>query len=182
LPPLPPSAPAAAPAVVPVIAPAPAAPVKPVATAAAPAPRPPAGAVVVQRPDHSLQLDAETAVLRGKDIKLIPHERGNANIGAWRNTQITVTWTVAVRTPGRFRVIARYGCPGDEIGSEFTITAGTARLTASTLGTPGWERFREADLGVLEIPKAGDIAVVVQATRLARTALMNLNRLTLKPE
>ncbi len=187
-PPAPTMSPTAPPVTVP--QPVPAAPAQPTVTSKPPpaptpvaTPPPSAGQVMPQSTDGTFMLGAEYAVVTpGIEAVLSTRYPQGPSIGAWRNIKDRAHWNLTLRTSGKFRVIARYGCPVADAGSEFTVTVAGNSLKAKVNGTPGWELYREFDLGVIAIPRPGDHQVVVQPTMKTRKAVMNLNRLVLKPE
>ena len=103
-------------------------------------------------------------------------------IGLWRNVKETLSWTINVPTPGRFHVILRAGCPATDDGSEFAVVIGKATLKATVKESANWDSYRESDLGIITITQAGEQQLVIQPLKKVRSALMNFNRLVLKPE
>lgn len=122
-----------------------------------------------------LALDAE---VKGHSARL---EQPNNNIGYWTNAADTVSWSVEVRTPGRFTVAVDYACASDSVGSKVAITIGDQTLHLTTESTTAWDHYRTVEIGQVEIKEPGMLTVTVTPVEKPGNAVMNLRRVKLTP-
>jgi len=139
------------------------------------------GRVVVPQADGSLLLKAEEAVIHGTTVQLGFYSAG-PSVGRWLDVNDHVSWTIRALSPGRFRVLVRYGCPWASAGSDFSVTVGTSAVVAKVKHTPGWEHYIERDLGSIRIDAAGEHQLVLQPRSKPAAGVMNLNQVLLVPE
>ena len=150
----------------PVVAPVPAPP------PAQPKPRPPE---TVAAP---LVLKAEEADLAGTKLQ-VEGPPGQRNIGFWTNGADTARWSLKVETPGRYRVdllLAIGGAP-----TEAVLEIGDRQLPAALATTGSWTSFTTVTLGVVELPRAGRVAVRLRARTIANWQPLNISAITLVP-
>jgi len=131
------------------------------------------------RPDGSLDLHARFAEVHGETAR---YESGGGkdNIGFWTNEKDWVSWDFALEKGGTYEVLLTYACePGSE-GSEFEVVVGQQRLTGTIEATKSWTDFRSISLGRLSL-EPGRYTLSVRPLRKPRLAVMNLQRILLKP-
>jgi alpha-L-fucosidase len=133
--------------------------------------------------DGTIELDAADADLgAGLGIEQI---EGKPSIGFWTNAEAEVAWDVKVSKPGRFAVTLEFACDADSGGSRIVLAAGegpsAARLEWEVPPTGGWRRFETAELGEVEIEKAGVIPVRIEPLAKPGLGVMNLRRVVLTP-
>ena len=114
----------------------------------------------------------------------------------WAGLDARMTWKVAVRTSGRYRVTIDYTCPEADVGSLIELSLGERRLTGrvgpawdpplydnqDTLPRPPAESrmkpFRTLDLGVLTLDQ-GEGDLVLRALEIPGRTVMDVRRVTL---
>lgn len=131
-------------------------------------------------PDGTLTLLARDADIMGHSAK---YEVGNGkdNIGSWMNANDAVAWEAVVSKPGRYNVTIEYACDNNDAGSDFKVAVGDEFVSGKVDATGAWTSFKTADLGRISVPAAGEIKVIVQPQKLAKSAVMNLKSLRLTP-
>lgn len=77
----------------------------------------------------------------------------------WNSTSQRIFWTTRLRK-GNYRV--RMNCSQPAFGSAVTVTAGGQQLAALVKPTGDWQKYGEADLGVIRVERSGAVTVVLQ--------------------
>ncbi len=134
---------------------------------------------ISQAADGSVILTASDAQIHGETARM----EGNKepNIGYWINPKDSVTWQANINKPGEFDVVLNLACqPGSE-GSEFTFSAGNAKLSGKTTATAGWEDYKEVNIGRIRLDQSGKIAIGITPTSKPGLGVMNLRSVILKP-
>ena len=104
------------------------------------------------------------------------------NIGSWHSLETVVNWQLTAVPAGRYRVFVRHALAKPLSGSEFQVTLGEAKLRGKTRTTATWLKYTESDVGVLDVPQAGDQTISIQGVKLAsKRCVMNLHSLRLVP-
>jgi alpha-L-fucosidase len=148
-----------------------------------------------QAADGSLELVAADAQILGNTAQ-VEQKGDQPNIGYWTDQSDRVAWTVSVQKPGSYRVVVEYACPDDVSGSTYKValtrfkpegSQSEARLDSVVVGTVGatgdWATYHTETLSgtlVLNDPGLHTILVIPQSK--PHLAVMNLRRITLKPE
>ena len=96
------------------------------------------------------------------------------NIGYWTNLSDSVTWQANITQPGEFEVTFNLACAPGSDGSEFTFTAGNAKLSGKTTATAGWEDYKQVNIGRIRIDQPGNVSIGITATSKPGMAVMNL--------
>ena len=109
------------------------------------------------------------------------------NIGYWLDREAFPSWPVRVVgvplgsvQPVRFGVTLVYACDNGSAGSGFRVEAGNARLDSVTVGTGGWQQYREVFLGSLDLVP-GIQEIRVKAVTKPGEAVMNIREIRLEP-
>ncbi len=132
------------------------------------------------RADGSLVLPAARATVHGRTARAEQKYGRVTNIGFWNNPRDWVSWEITIPRQARYRVFVSLACPNSVAGSSYAIEVAGKRLLAKVPGTGGWDRFAKFSVGEIKIP-AGKHLLAVKPVRLAGSALMNLESVTLKP-
>jgi alpha-L-fucosidase len=142
-----------------------------------PAPLPEAAAEVIQ-PDAkgNVTLSADAADLHGGQINTETRD-GQSNIGFWDNSGEWAAWKVRFTQPGTFKVSATVATTNPE--SHFVLAAGGRQLAGKVEQTGDWGKFRDFDLGQIEIKQAGDQTITMKPEDAATWKAINLRKLTL---
>jgi alpha-L-fucosidase len=132
-----------------------------------------------QAADGSVTLPAAEADIIGATAKLEGHKE--PKIGYWTDPKDAVAWRAIINKPGEFDVLLNLAClPGSE-GSEFTFSAGAAKLAGKVKATGGWEDYQQVNIGRIRIDQSGPISLAIQPSGKPGLAVMNLRAITLKP-
>jgi len=125
----------------------------------------------------ALRLRSSNAEIHGDGIAF---EARYQNIGAWRNANARVAWTVQLPAAASYDVWLHWACADDEAGDTFRFQLGNSDLTAKVPGTGSWDRFQSAKFGRLELP-AGQHRAVFAADPALRGYLIDLLEVRLVP-
>lgn len=131
---------------------------------------------ITQRPDGTVQLNAEDATLHGNTLRYEP-DANKRCIGYWTDSAEWAEWEFKISRPGRFTVVVETAAQGE--GARFAINVGTAKLTLSVPRTGDYSRFTRSELGQVELP-TGMAKLEVRAVKDGWTPV-NLRSVTLKP-
>ncbi|HEX3999616.1 MAG TPA: alpha-L-fucosidase [Pirellulales bacterium] len=133
---------------------------------------------VVQRqaPDGSIRLSADDAILHGKQLRHEHPEQGG-NIGYWLDPAEWVEWNFIAVRPGTYAVKAEMA----ETGSgKFTLAIGDRSIETSSPDTHSYDRYRQVELGRIEIAAPGKTSLSVKPIKIGWAA-SNLKSITLEP-
>ncbi|MDD4872352.1 MAG: alpha-L-fucosidase, partial [Kiritimatiellae bacterium] len=133
---------------------------------------------LVQESDGSIILLPGDAEIHGS--AKVQNSHGKENIGYWTDVSCFVTWKFKVIKPGKFNVEITSACEGKG-GSEYTVSVGNESLKGMVDGTGKWDKFKSKKLGVISIPEAGMVELVVKPLNKKNAGVMNLQSITLKP-
>ncbi len=91
-----------------------------------------------------------------------PHPRKEAtNLAAWRNAKAWVSWDARVPKAGKLPVHVIWGCDGNA-KSKYTVEVAGQTLDGRSTNTGGWDTFKVAKLGEVDIPKPGTYTVTLK--------------------
>jgi len=127
--------------------------------------------------DGSVVLDYLRATIHGKTPKV---EAGQ--IGYWKNSADSVSWTFRAAKPGTYAVRIVYSCAKGAGGSAFTVAVGKSTLQAATKETGSWRKRVARDLGTVTIDKAGEHTLTVKPKTPPAWKSMGLTSVTLTPK
>ena len=134
--------------------------------------------VVVAPAGGELRLLATSAELYGEQIVF---EGPFQNIGYWSAPRDSVVWNVKTDAPAEWDVWFDWSCSPDAAGNDFVLEGAAATLSGKIEGTGGWDRYRQARVGSVQLP-AGMQALTLRPSGPAiRGALMDLRGVHLVP-
>ena len=113
-----------------------------------------AGAAATIGPDAKgrLVLSPDDAAFEGK---IAAEEKGGQpNIGFWDDAGDSASWKVHFPSPGRYTV--RTSCATNSDGVEFVVEIAGRQLVGRAAKTGEWDKFKDVDLGPVEIEAAGE--------------------------
>jgi len=116
--------------------------------------------LVTQGSDIPFQLDYRLAVTTGRAIKRFNRD-GGFHIAKWTGPEDACEWRLLVSQPGRYRVLISYTAPRESAGRRYAVRIGDQSLERAVVGTGEGYHYREFDLGVVELKKAGPLTVRV---------------------
>ncbi len=127
--------------------------------------------------DGALHLTARNCAIYGSSLVL---EQEHGNLGSWSHEDDEAVWTVEVARPGKYAVSLEWACAPAAAGNAFILQAPGNRLTGKVAGTGGWDRYRTAQVGEIELP-AGRQEVALRAGGPIKGALIDLKAVKLVP-
>lgn len=126
----------------------------------------------------ALFLTGSLASIHGDDIRFEPHF---GNIGFWHGPEDHVAWTVDVRRAGPYTVHLDWACADSSAGNAYRIIGPGFELTGTVPATGGWNRYRQAEIGSIELTP-GIHRIIVRPGHAPRGALMDLRSVALAPD
>ena len=134
--------------------------------------------VVVPESDGALVLSAARGEIYGDDICFeVPHQ----NIGHWHTERDVVVWTAKIERAAKYDVIIEWSCHPDSAGNRWKLEGGSKPLLGTVTSTGGWDRFREAAVGSLELSAGYQRFSMRAEGPLAGRALFDLKTVRLIP-
>jgi alpha-L-fucosidase len=134
--------------------------------------------VVTQGSDVPFQLDYRRAVTTGGAIKRFNRD-GGFHISKWTGPGDSSEWRLVVSQPGRYRVLISYAAPPRTGGRGYTVRIGEHTLSAQVVSTGVGYRYREFDLGTIELKTPGPTTVRI-APQIEGGNLMYLQHILLR--
>ena len=129
--------------------------------------------------DGSIQIHARDAVTHGKMLRFEPQPHKDT-VGYWTQADDWAEWRFAVVDAGTYTVTMRYGCADGQGGSELAIQVGPAALAFTVEATGGFQAWRDASLGTVELPAGEDMKLTIKPRRKAHNAVMDVQQITLR--
>lgn len=126
----------------------------------------------------AVTLPASNAQLNGELLSYFTDKNRNT-LGRWVNAGDYPSWRAQFSKPGKYKITACYGSPG---GTTFELRVGAETIAAETKNTGGFESYREIEIGSVNIPSAGVLAIEMRPLVLKGGALGNLKYLRVEPE
>lgn len=128
-----------------------------------------------------IQLPARTADVTGIQLRYEPQPHKNT-LGFWVNETDTAHWDFQVNTPGRFEVIGLIGCGPGQGGSEVGFILDDQKpLVLTVPDTGGFQAFQPMKIGEVEIQNPGRHRLLIKPLKKAKSAVMDVRQVTLKP-
>lgn len=130
--------------------------------------------------DGVFRLLAEDAVCHGPPEIRFNTFAGEKNIGWWDFDSQWLEWKVDVETAGKYDVSLRYSRPG-EVSTGLELVVGGATLATPVPGSGGWDRWKEVDLGEIELAVGEGQMATLKAFDLPSEGVINFVELVLTP-
>ncbi|MEO2016152.1 MAG: neutral/alkaline non-lysosomal ceramidase N-terminal domain-containing protein [Fuerstiella sp.] len=127
--------------------------------------------------DGFLLLTADAAEIRGGDITF---ETEFANIGYWHNEQDLATWKVRLTESGRYDIYIDAACATASAGNSFRIDGIAESVSATVMGTGGWNRYHHQKVGTTQLDSGLNV-IVVRSHGPVKQALFDLREVRLVP-
>jgi len=115
----------------------------------------------------------------------IQYENRFENLGWWRDTASTASWTVQIPTTGKYHVAVAYAC-NVTCGGDFEVSvidpdgSGTQTITSNLPPRSDWSDFINLAIGNIELT-TGTRVISVRAASKPGESFINLRNLTLMP-
>ena len=138
---------------------------------------------IAQQADGTIILPASKAALHkaSSDSQLVyeTHDNGD-NIGFWTDANDTVSWSIKVSSPGKFKITTEFAQPYDIVNKFALVVDGKqVQCTASPSGS-WWDFKSEDSADTLEL-SAGEIIVTAKPIEEAWRGI-NLRKIVLTPK
>lgn len=108
-------------------------------------------------------------------------EEQHKNLGWWSSADDMVVWTLNAPHAGRYTVSRAWACEATATGNTCVIEAVGKSIRHKVTATSGWDDYKSADLGELELP-AGEVRLTLKPTSRPLPALADVKSLTLTPK
>jgi arylsulfatase A-like enzyme len=134
----------------------------------------------LQAANGSITIPARTAEVHGVMLRYepLPHKD---TLGFWVNERDYATFEFTVKSPGQFKIEALQGCGAGQGGSVVEFSVGDQKLELTVEDTGGFQNFRPREVGIVEIEKPGRYTLKVAAKSKAKSAVMDLRQVVLRP-
>lgn len=140
----------------------------------------PEGPAPVQAADGSIVLEASSATTWSENMRFEPKSEKNC-LGFWTSEDDFAEWDFEVTKPGRYKVTVVHGCGTGNEGSEVAVKLGEQELKFSVKDTGGFQKWSEEQVGEVEIKKPGKMRLVIDPVSKAKSAVLDVNKVVLKP-
>jgi alpha-L-fucosidase len=117
--------------------------------------------------------------IHGSRLRYDTGKKGRDNVTDWSDPADGISWRFRAAEQGSYRVEASYAVDGESAGGSFAVEIAGRTLSAVTRPTGGWYDFQPHDLGIVDIPAAGEYTLKVTAKQIPGAALMNLRHVAL---
>ena len=142
--------------------------------------KPPPAAQVreVVRPakNGSITLLPEAAEFHGDQVR-VEEQHGHSYVAAWDNPADWVSWAIELPATTAYQVEVTYSAAAGE--STLDVSMAGQKLACAAERTEGWFNYRHANLGRVEIPKAGIHDLTVRAHDAAAWRPVNIRSIEL---
>ncbi len=129
-----------------------------------------------QAPNGSIALPATEATLHGNHVQYEDRDDRKC-IGYWTDPSDWIEWQLHVTRPGRFHATAEVAALGS---GRFELSAGDSKIQTSAPATGDYGKFEKVDLGTIEIPQRGTVALALKPVP-QNWQPLNLRELKLTP-
>lgn len=136
--------------------------------------------VVAPSADGTISLHSRFAIVHGEMLRFEPQPHKNT-IGYWVKEADWAEWTCIAPASRKYHVELRYGCGDGQGGSDLELTIGDAVLPFRVQSTGGFQAWREVQLGTVELTTGKTIRVTAKPKKKAKTAVMDIQQITLRP-
>ena len=133
--------------------------------------------MVTQGSDTPFQLDYRRAIATGRAVKRFNRD-GGFHISKWTGPEDSCEWRLLVSQPARYRVLISYAA-APEFAARLHPPDRRTNPRSTGRGTGEGYRYRETELGMVELKKPGPL-IVRLAPKDAGVNLMYLQRLVLR--
>jgi len=130
--------------------------------------------VIQPAPDGSVTLDAESADLKGTQIRL-EEIGGEPSVGFWDIAGEWLSWKVKFAGPGKFKVTALCATPHRD--SEFVLEVAGQQLSGKVPTTRSFQDFQTFEVGKVDVKAAGEQVVKLRPKDAATWKAINLRTL-----
>jgi hypothetical protein len=123
---------------------------------------------------------AKDATTYSEKMRYEPKEVKNC-LGYWTEVEDGAEWTFEISQPGKFAVEVTQGCGKGQGGSRVAVSVGEWSNEFEVKDTGGFQNWETVDAGVVEIEEAGVRVLKIQPASKAAKAVLDVNRVVLRP-
>lgn len=123
------------------------------------------------------RLTAPKGELRGPNILF---EEPFQNVGYWHAESDHVAWKLDVDKPGKYDIYIDWSCAEASAGNRYQLDIAGEQLRGTVPGTGGWDRYRQLQIGQVDLSASSHRLVVSPAVPV-RQALFDLREVRLVP-
>jgi hypothetical protein len=128
----------------------------------------------------SFRLPAASATILGESL-FVKKDDPNPALAYWVKPRDVAVWTIQVKKPGRYKISALYGAPGNS-PNRYYVKIGETKLVDDVLDSGGYDAPPvEFSVGEVRIDKPGLVTVEVGPEVPLSGGLFNLHALRLTP-
>jgi arylsulfatase A len=140
----------------------------------------PAGKVIPQQRDGTIELHARDVTIHGTTVRYEPQPHKNT-IGFWTRVEDWVSWDFTVTQPGEFRLEILQGCGTGSGGAQVEYSVAGQTILDTVVETGGFQNFVVRPLGVVKISQPGQYTLNVRPRTRPGKAVQDLRQATLRP-
>jgi hypothetical protein len=140
----------------------------------------PEGDEPAQAIDGTVHLAARDATTFSRRMRYEPKPEKDC-LGFWTEVDDWAEWNFAVHDGGPFTVQVLHGCGGGNHGSEVAVWINDVQRTFTVADTGGYQSWKPADLGAVDLP-AGTHRLVVKPLTKAKGGILDVHRIVLTPK
>ncbi len=130
--------------------------------------------------DHAILLHSRYAITHGEMLRFEPQSYKDT-VGYWVRENDWAEWACLPGRSGNYSVHLRYGCGNGQGGSDIVISVGETKLPFKVEATGGFQKWRDVELGTVQLSAGTKITVAAKPKVKARNAVMDIQQITLKP-
>lgn len=130
--------------------------------------------------DGTLTLHAKNAITWSQAMRYEPKPEKNC-LGFWTDPADFAEWEFVVTKPGRYQVTVSQGCGPGNGGSQVELRLNGQKAGFTVVETTGFQDWKDLAAGTLEIQQPGLQRLVVQPLDKKGKAVMDIQKIVLKP-
>lgn len=130
--------------------------------------------------DGTIELHANTATTFSKAMRFEPKPEKNC-LGFWTDHNDWAEWSFDVSRPGKYRIEVVQGCGDGNGGSDVALLVNDNTFKFQVEETGGFQNWKSRQLGIVEIPHAGEHRVAIKPLTKAAKAVMDVQKVVLTP-
>lgn len=138
------------------------------------------GEEIRQSDDGKIELPAKDATTWSESMRYEPLPEKDC-LGYWTDPKDFAEWEFEVTKPGRYTVVVSHGCGGGNEGSTVAVKHGEQALKFTVKDTGGFQKWSDVEVGEIEIKTAGKQRLVVAPESKAKSAVLDVQKVVLKP-
>lgn len=135
---------------------------------------------VAQGIDGTIELKAGSATTFSQNMRFEPKAEKNC-LGFWTDQNDWAEWAFDVSTPGKFRLELIQGCGDGNGGSEVAVLVNDSTFKFEVEETGGFQNWKSRQLGIVELPHAGEHRIAIKPLTKAGKAVMDVQKVVLVP-